>query len=264
MESLVVFAKKPALGCVKTRLVPRVGEAGALLLYTAFLRDTLATCTSWRAQSVAADPNRRLVLYVTPDDDNPIFAECVRESGARLCVQPEGDLGVRLETIFEQEFSRGARAVCAVGTDSPTLPQHLLEHAFRALCWERVALGPTFDGGYWLVGAQRPAPDLFRGIPWSTQDVMPATVGRLAHEGIVPALLPFWYDIDDEAGLRHLQWHLPTLDPQGALGRHTRAALQELGLHERSPEARAPEARVPEERAAEDRAAEERAAEATT
>lgn len=214
MESLVLFAKAPVLGKVKTRLAGELGEEAALRLYTAFLFDIVDVCAEWRRQTVAADPNRRLILYATPDAEDPILAECARRSGARCAVQPDGDLGERLQAIFEQEFARGARAVCAIGSDSPTLPLHLVEHAFRALQWERVVLGPSFDGGYWTIGAQRPAPDLFTDIPWSTDRVVEATLERTAREGVASHLLPFWYDVDEPEDLRTLVWHLKALRAQ--------------------------------------------------
>lgn len=235
MESLVLFAKAPVLGKVKTRLAKERGEEAALRLYTAFLLDVTDTCARWRKQTVAADPNRRLILYATPDCEDPILAECARRSGARCVIQPEGDLGVRLKEIFDQEFSRGARAVCAIGSDSPTLPLHLVEHAFRALQWERVVIGPGFDGGYWTIGAQRPAPDLFADIPWSTDTVVERTLERLSREGVVGHLLPFWYDVDEADDLRTLVWHLKAVrQRQPEACPHTWQALIELGLVEGS------------------------------
>jgi rSAM/selenodomain-associated transferase 1 len=231
MESLVLFAKSPVLGRVKTRLAQERGARAATVLYTAFLRDTVKACGGWARQRVAADPNRRLVLYVEPDENDPVLAEAARLCGARFVVQPPGDLGEKLSFIFQAEFDRGARAVCAIGSDSPTLPTHLLEHAFRALTFERVVIGPSFDGGYWLIGAQRPAPDLFRDIPWSTPDVVSSTLTKLAAQGVHPYLLPFWYDVDEGADLGRLQWHLRALrgiDP-GA-GEATWQALGQLGL----------------------------------
>lgn len=230
MESLIVFAKNPILGQVKTRLAESHGHEAAVRLYTAFLLDTMDLVSRWRNEKVAVDPNRRLILYVTPESDDPVFAECVRRSGAKLQVQPPGDLGERLATIFETEFSRGARAVCAVGSDSPTLPMHLLEYAFRALQWQRVVLGPTADGGYWLVGAKRPVPDIFTDIPWSTHQVMQKTVERLETHDIEPHFLPFWYDVDDKTGVNALRWHLRVLRKQGIFPERTWTAMQELSL----------------------------------
>ena len=121
--------------------------------------------------------------------------------------------------------------MCAVGSDSPTLPLHLVDEAFRALVWERAVLGPTFDGGYWLVGATRPAPDMFTNIPWSTSAVLEKTVSALRAAGIEPALLSFWYDIDEAADLDRLVWHARAIRKRkpDALS-STWSALERIGL----------------------------------
>jgi rSAM/selenodomain-associated transferase 1 len=211
VETLVLFAKAPVAGGVKTRLAKERGEHDAVILAAGFLLDTAAVCAQWKAQKIAVDQNRRVAIYGAPDVDDPILAEAARRAGARLEVQRGNDLGQRLRHAFEAEYERGARAVAAVGADSPTLPVHLLDEAFRALIWERVVLGPTFDGGYWLVGAQRPAPDLFSDVPWSTPAVLPHTVNKLRASGVEPHLLPFWYDVDQAADLERLVWHAKSL-----------------------------------------------------
>jgi len=231
MESLVVFAKTPIAGQVKTRLARERSERDALVLYAGFMRDLADSMRSWREQRVAADQNRRLVLAVTPHSEDPMIAEIAGLSGARIVVQPEGDLGTRMRTVIDDEFRRGARAVCVIGTDSPTLPAHLLDHAFRALLFERVVLGPTFDGGYWLVGAQRPAPDIFTGIPWSTSSVLMKTLALLRRQGVNAHLLPFWYDIDTAMDLERLVWHVKAMraaEPNSVPA--TWKALSQIGL----------------------------------
>lgn len=207
METLVLFAKAPLSGTTKTRLARERSDRDALLLTAGFLFDIADMCARWRGQHVAVDQNRRVALYASPGVDDPVLAEAARRAGARLEQQQGDDLGARLRHAFDSEFERGARAVCAIGADSPTLPLHLLDEAFRALVWERVVLGPTFDGGYWLVGCQRPAPDLFIGVPWSTPAVLAHTLGKLKQSGIEPQLLPFWYDVDVAADLERLVWH---------------------------------------------------------
>src|SRR5687768_7766700 len=130
METLVLFAKAPVLGTVKTRLAKERGAEEALLLYTAFLVDVADQCAAWRAEKVAVDQNRRLCLYASPDADDPVLAEVARRSGARTERQADGDLGMRLRACFDAEFQRGARSVCVIGSDSPTLPLHLIDEAF--------------------------------------------------------------------------------------------------------------------------------------
>jgi uncharacterized protein len=231
VETLILFAKAPIAGHTKTRLAKERGEVDALKLATAFLYDTCDALALWQEQKLAVDPNRRVVLYAAPHVDDPVLLEAARRARCRIEPQGEGDLGVRLKQAFHAEFERGARAVAAIGADSPTVPPHLVDEAFRALAWERVALGPTFDGGYWLVGAQRPAPELFDDVPWSTPSVLATTLSRMKAQGVAVALLPFWYDVDEAADLERLVWHLRALrqKSRGAFPQ-TWAALQDVGI----------------------------------
>ena len=231
MESLLIFAKPPVLGKVKTRLAQERGHHDAVVLYAAFLKDTLRLCQSWRRNKNGSDPNRRLVFCVADQIEDPFITEMARLGGAKLLRQAEGDLGERLANAFEHEFSRGARAVCAVGGDSPTMPVHLLEQAFRALLWERVVMGPTFDGGYWLIGAKRPAPEMFSNIPWSTPAVTMKTLSKLRQQKVESNLLPFWYDVDSAVDLEKLAWHLRAIrESDEDIGQATWGALQRIGI----------------------------------
>ncbi len=231
METLVLFAKAPVPGASKTRLAKERGERDAVVLSAGFLLDTAALCARWRTEKVAVDQNRRVAVYASPDVNDPVLAEAARRSGARLEVQQGADLGERLRAAFDAEYERGARAVCAIGADSPTLPIQMLDEAFRALVWERVVLGPTFDGGYWLVGAQRPAPDIFSDVPWSTPAVLPHTVNKLRAAGVEPHILPFWYDVDEAADLERLVWHARSLRVrENTAVASTWRALTQIGL----------------------------------
>jgi rSAM/selenodomain-associated transferase 1 len=232
VETLILFARAPLAGKTKTRLAKERGDDDALRLSMGFLADTTALCGRWRRESAGAvDANRRVVCYVDPSAADPIVVDLAFAAGARVELQQGKDLGERLHHAFDAELARGARAVCAIGSDSPTLPLHLLDHAFRALLWERVILGPTFDGGYWLVGTQRPSPTLFTGIPWSTPSVLAKTSQLLATQGITPHLLPFWYDVDEAADLERLVWHLRAARHEDATtAPATWQALLDIGL----------------------------------
>jgi len=235
------MAKAPLLGRTKTRLskglASRAGSSDAadaltLRLSTSFLVDSAALCGRWRREvNGGVDGNRRLVFYVDPDHKDAVLVDLAFQAGARIEPQVGNDLGERLQNAFDAEFARGARAVCAIGSDSPHLPLHLVDHAFRALLWERAILGPTFDGGYWLVGAQRPAPELFRGIPWSTSSVLSSTLALLSSQGASGHLLPFWYDVDDADDLERLRVHLPALRKDDeSVAPFTWATLRAAGL----------------------------------
>jgi len=218
--TLVVFARAPVEGAVKRRLAAALGPARALALYEAFLDDACALAASLSSTRSIA----RGVLAVTGGADHPAVVERARAHGLAIAEQRGGDLGARMANALEDNFTYGP--VCVIGSDSPTLDRALVVEAFAALARHDVVLGPATDGGYWLVGARRPAPDLFAGIEWGSDRVLVETLARLrAHDH---ALLPFWYDVDDAAGLDLLRAHLAVLPPSVAPS--TRRALAALGL----------------------------------
>lgn len=230
METLILFASPPAAGKTHPRLAKERGAKDAVRLGSGFLEDTARLCGRWRTERTGADQNRKLVFCVD-DVDDPIIRELAVVAGARIERQHGDSLGERLQHAFATELDRGARAVCAVGADTPTLPSWMLEHAFRALLWECVVLGPTFNGGVWLLGVQRPAPDLFSSTPWSTPAVLAVTSERLRAQGIEPHLLPFWYDVEAAADLERLVWHARALRAHDAAAIDgTWRALADTGL----------------------------------
>jgi uncharacterized protein len=206
--TLVVFAREPVAGRVKTRLAATIGAAAALRLHVAFVEDVCA---------LAAGIAGRLVLAVAGDPEHPGFAGLSVERMA----QGEGDLGARMD----RALGLGG-AVCIIGSDAPTVPRAHLADAFRLLEDAEVVLGPSTDGGYWLVGARRPAPELFCDMAWGTPAVLPETLRRLA--GARAALLPFHYDVDEAGDLALLRAHLVHLPPTVAPA--TRRTLADLRL----------------------------------
>jgi rSAM/selenodomain-associated transferase 1 len=212
MRSLVVFARAPERGRVKTRLAAALGDDAALSLYRAFLEDTCA---------LAAQVCDRGVLAVAGDSSSlqPLAAR----HGLHLTVQDGADLGARMEHAIARELAHGP--VCIIGSDAPSLPVSLVEAAFERLADHELVVGPSTDGGYWLIGATRAAPELFSGVHWGTETVLEETLRRL--EGRRAALAPFWYDVDEPRDLALLRAHLPLLGPEVAPA--TRAALAALG-----------------------------------
>ena len=231
MESLLVFAKSPEHQKVKTRLAKSIGFERATELYCAFMLDVADLADAWRTQKQGSDPNRRVVLCTTPDTDDVLIGEIARRCGARIVAQSAGDLGERLRHAFDAEYARGARSVCAIGTDSPSLPLYLIDEAFRALLFEDVVIGPTFDGGYWLIGAQRPGRHLFDDIEWSTSRVTSQTLSNLRAKDVDAHLLNFWYDVDEAADLVRLKWHIESIHKRHQSAcKNTLALLQRLDL----------------------------------
>ena len=215
---LGVFAKEPVAGQVKTRLAAVIGAEQAARLYEAFLRDLLA-----RLERL---PVRRVLAY-TPDSGKDYFGNWL---GDRFELEPQSgsDLGERMSAFFERQFSRDARQVVLVGSDAPNLPIARIEQAFAELVHHDVVLGPSDDGGYYLVGMRRMIVEVFGGIEWSTSGVFDRTLQRLSELGIQPALLESWYDIDRPEDLFRL---FAQMDAARRLGQdpellHTQTVLQ--------------------------------------
>lgn len=198
-RALVVMARYPEVGRVKTRLAARLGAPAACALYRAFVDDL-------RARFAAAE--FELVWAFTPDDAD--FAAVVG-AGATLLAQGEGTLGARMERVFARLLTpgRGARfaRVVMIGADVPHVPAAYLERAFAGLDEADLVLGPADDGGYYLVGL-RAAHDVFSGVPMGTEHVYAATRARAAALGLAVMELPVLFDIDREEDLRRLPEHL--------------------------------------------------------
>jgi len=188
---ICVFAKPPTPGRVKTRLVPALGPEGAAILARAFLADTWAAVAdvSWATA----------VLASTADDPEALGVEPQTE----LWLQGEGDLGDRMERVLSRALRAGPWAI-AIGTDSPGLPRTLLEAARDALQEADAVLGPTPDGGYYLLGLRRCPPGLLSGLPWSRSDTLAATRRRLEERGLTARMLPPFFDVDEPPDLRRL------------------------------------------------------------
>lgn len=213
IEQLGVFAKFWQPGRVMTRLGHTIGAGAASRLQREFLRVLLsrfATCG-----------DRRVVGF-TPDDARHHFmrlAEAVGVAGQwEFQPQPEGDLGHRMRGFFADAFDSGVERVVLLGADSPNLPREWVDEAFRLLSDVDVVLGPTLDGGYYLVAARDRIPPIFADIPWSSGEVFAATVAKLQQSGCRFEQLETWYDVDRIDDLRRLEQDLRELaTPEGPL-----------------------------------------------
>lgn len=191
---VVVLAKEPRPGYTKTRLAATMGVDAAARLSDIFLRRTLCF-----AKALAG----RLYVSFAPNECRGAFE--ARAPGATLIAQPEGDLGNRLEAAFRSALDDGAQRPVLIGSDSPTLPPHLLRSAHRLLASYDVVLGPAEDGGYYLIGMNALQPALFRDIAWSESVVLQQTLARATAAGLRVATLPYWYDIDTVDDLARLE-----------------------------------------------------------
>jgi hypothetical protein len=201
MERLILFAKRPRLGAVKTRLVPRLQPEQVLALYTAFLQDQLRFVLSFYG------PERAVELCADGPWTVPASFARLPEELERT-QQGAGDLGERMLRAFTR--SRGnAAATVIVGADAPTLPHDHVTEAFRRLAAGVPAVvSPAEDGGYVLIGMAEPLPELLRGIPWGGGRVLEATRRQARQRAIRFEEIDPWYDVDDPGGLDRLRLDL--------------------------------------------------------
>lgn len=188
-DRLVIFARTPVPGLVKTRLAAGLGAGPAASVYGALLDHTLATA---RRSGV------EIVVSLSADPD-PGWRSSI---GCRVEVQGRGDLGQRMAECFRRRHAEGAVRTVIIGSDNARLRTDHIAVAFAALDDGPVALGPAEDGGYWLLGQRAPGVDLFTGVPWSSPDTMAATRSRLVALGVEWAELETLPDIDTEEDLR--------------------------------------------------------------
>ena len=196
-RALVVFARVPALGRVKTRLAASIGEAGALAAYRELAELTLAT--------VSTLPDCRRVVAYTPDDGR---REMRAWLGDDVDLEPQGpgDLGRRMHAAVTRQVAAGSERVAVVGTDCPDLTADDVEKAFAALDKADLVLGPATDGGYWLIAMRQPLEAPFERIPWGDPDTLTETLRRAVDANIRVALLGRKTDIDTVAEWR--EWQL--------------------------------------------------------
>jgi uncharacterized protein len=197
--ALALMAKVPAAGAVKTRLTPPLTPEEAATLSRCFLRDMTMNLTS-----MTSNGTEGVVLY-TPADAEARLNDMLPVT-FKLFAQHGETLGERLINAAAELLSNGFESICLINSDSPTLPREILRTAASLLAQagDRVVLGPSHDGGYYLIGLKHPHRSLFERIAWSTADVLAHTVERAAEINLPIEFLPTWYDVDDAATLRLL------------------------------------------------------------
>ena len=216
-KALIVVAKEPVAGQTKTRLCPPFTFESAAAFYRCLLRDSLALM----ARFELAD---HTIAY-TPAGARDYFAR-LSPNGFLLVEQVGANLGERLVNALSQHFDQGYRRVVIMNSDGPTLPLACLEEAFSGLDRADVTLGPGHDGGYYLIGMKRLHREVFEGIDWSTERVIPQTLAICHRLGITVHQLPEWYDVDVADDLERLR---RDLEKEPGLAPHTWDFLQGLG-----------------------------------
>ncbi len=187
-KGLIVFAREPVPGRVKTRLAAAVGDISAAGLYEAMLQDVLNA-------SRELSEVETVVFWSCEEESLPLLA---RRYGFRSRKQSDGDLGSRMQSAFAEMFVSGYDVCCIIGSDAPDLPLAYIRGAFVCLAAKQAdaVLGPSSDGGYYLLGMSRLLPQFFVNIEWSSPQVLRQSLAAAEKEEYRTVLLPVWHDID--------------------------------------------------------------------
>lgn len=199
MTRIVIFAKAPQPGSVKTRLIPALGAGGAATLARRFLARTF--------QQAAAAGVGKVELCMSPAPADPAWHGVVVPSGVEQTAQGEGDLGERMARAVKRSMQHAdpePESVMLIGTDCPALTAPLLQQAAQQLQTHDAVMMPAHDGGYVLLGLKSPCPELFEDMAWSTPAVAGDTLQRLATLGMRVWQGPTLHDIDEPADLQHV------------------------------------------------------------
>ena len=194
-RAILVFVKYPEPGRVKTRLAATVGPERATEIYRQLVSEVFARLPGDVEVIACFDPAQRR-------------AECevwLAGRAAHFLSQANGDLGLRLATAFAEAFARGFARVAAIGTDCPEIDAPLFAETWSALETCEVVLGPSKDGGYYLVALREPTVPLFSGVAWSSVDVLSQTLERATASNLRVHLLPKRHDVDTEEDWRQVE-----------------------------------------------------------
>ncbi len=215
-NALILFAKDPVRGKVKTRLTELYDPQIICDLYKCFLTDSINQIKQVKGVDRFA--------FVFPNLSSGYF-EFLESNSLKVELQEGENLGQRMEVAIRQKFKMGYERVVIIGADSPTLPIKYIELAFNS---ERdIVLGPSTDGGYYLIGMKEKFLSVFEGIDWGTERVLEQTLHWVRQIKATFELLPVWYDVDFPNELAFLKTHLDCMELAGNLeGKVTRKFLQ--------------------------------------
>jgi rSAM/selenodomain-associated transferase 1 len=221
--ALAVMTKAPRTGHVKTRLVPPLTADEAAALNTCFLRDTAAAILE------ASGKNVQDIAVYTPIGAEETYIDLLPDN-FQLVPQRGDGFGERLAAATEDLLRIGFQSVCLIDSDSPTVPSRVYSEAANMLSLrdDRVVLGPSDDGGYYLIGLKQDHRGLFEQIDWSTERVLEQTIQRAVEMDLEVKLLPIGYDVDDRTTLRRLCDELLNPNTTDQVAPETRRFLREL------------------------------------
>lgn len=205
--TVIVFTREPIAGAAKTRLIARIGAHNAAALAGAFTCDALAKARGLGMPLVIA------ASAPAGACGSPYFRALAKAFRAELIDQGGGHLGARMRRALEPYAPAGA---ILIGTDTPTIPPAMIARCAAMLRDAPVVLGPSLDGGYYLIGVRGAMPDIFRGVRWGRTRVLEQTLARLRRDRMPHALGPSWYDVDRWSDLMLLRAHLWKLIARGS------------------------------------------------
>ncbi|MFH1379921.1 MAG: TIGR04282 family arsenosugar biosynthesis glycosyltransferase [bacterium] len=193
---IILFVKYPQKGKVKTRLAADIGSAQATALYKNFIKDIL---------SLTKTITSEVCILFDPPAKQSKFKKWLGPA-YQYYPQSRGDLGERMKNAFIFGFNQGYANIIILGSDSPDIPPRILKSAFTTLNGQKSVVGPSYDGGYYLIGFNRKFfnPDIFTEIPWSTDRVMEKTIEKFKKNKLSFRLLPLWHDVDTYKDLAYL------------------------------------------------------------
>ena len=217
-KAVILFARDLILGQVKTRLSSLFDDETILRLYTCFVEDSL--------EKIRQVDNADCFVGISPSNISGFF-NGIEDSDTRLFIQQGKDLGDKMRQAFVDRFSDGYKKVVIIGSDSPSLPVSYINQALNSD--KDLMLGPSTDGGYYLIAMTGKVSEVFDGIAWGTEQVLDETLNRVKKAGVSLELLPVWYDVDFPEDLKFLKTHLELITQSGLCeGGKTRKILDEI------------------------------------
>lgn len=206
MNAVIVFVKYPSGGMVKTRLSKTLGTEFAVRFYKAMAQHTFQVCHS------LPEKDKDLFLFY----DNAEMTELVKKwvpAGFSFHLQEGNDLGGRMKAAFYRIFRKGYKKVIIIGTDCPQINVNIISKSFEELSQHDVVLGPSSDGGYYLLGMNKYFPYLFDNIEWSSISVLSETIKKIKAKKLEVFMLPRLIDIDTEEDIQ--KWLSQTEEENG-------------------------------------------------
>jgi uncharacterized protein len=204
-NALILFARTPRIGKVKTRLNPKLPQETILKLYTRFLNDSIEKIS----RIVESDH----FIAGFPKEDLAYFDKVSQERNISVFPQSGSDLGGKMRNAFDDRFNEGYEKVVIIGSDSPSLPVENIQMAFRSE--KDIVIGPSADSGYYLIGMNRKRIEVFEGVSWGSDVVLHETLEKIQYARASLELLPVWYDVDEFQDLALLKTHVKCLSYSG-------------------------------------------------